>query len=67
VLRALATSGAHPLPIAEIAQQAGLPGQDTQRALEALAQHDVVHSENTGWKFTVELMRRWTSEKSADG
>ena len=34
-------------------------------ALETLARHDVVMEKDGGWRFTVELMRRWVAQKGA--
>ena len=64
VLRALAQSETSWSP-EEIARQAQLAPGAVQRALEALARHDVVVQEGGGWKFTVELMRRWVTQKDA--
>jgi DNA-binding IclR family transcriptional regulator len=67
VLRALArlTEGeGRTAEIVEITQQTRLGPQEIQRALETLARHDVVTQANVGWKFTVELMRRWVAQKN---
>jgi hypothetical protein len=49
--------------VGEITEQAQLSLEQTQRALDALARHDVVMQENMRWRFTVELMRRWVAQK----
>jgi hypothetical protein len=51
--------GRRPMTTAAIAASAKLTVEETQAALAALARHDVVIEENGGWRFTVELMRRW--------
>jgi len=43
----------------EIAHQTKLALEKVERALETLAQHDVVMETEGRWQFTVELMRRW--------
>ena len=58
VLRALAQSEAG-MPVGEIAHRVELTPEETRRALETLAQHDVVMEIEERWQFTVELMRRW--------
>jgi DNA-binding IclR family transcriptional regulator len=68
VLRALAhltEDEGRTTTVEEIAAEARLTPEQTQRALEALERHDVVMQENGGWKFTVELMRRWVAQKDA--
>jgi hypothetical protein len=48
----------------EVARQTGLAPEETERALETLARHDVAKEENGRWQFTVELMRRWVAQRS---
>jgi len=63
VLRTLAQSEIG-MSVEEIARQAGLVPEEVGRALETLARHDVVMMEADGrWQFTVELMRRWVTQK----
>jgi hypothetical protein len=62
VLRTLARSEAG-MPLEEIARQAGLASEEVGRALETLAQHDVVMEIDGRWQFTVELMRRWAAQR----
>jgi hypothetical protein len=62
VLRALAHSETG-MSEDEIAWQAQLAPEAVQRALEALARHDVVMQDNDQWEFTVELMRRWVAQR----
>lgn len=58
LLRTLAQAEAG-LTSDQIAAQAGLSPAETGRALEELARHDIVMQTESGWRFTVELMRRW--------
>ena len=53
------------LSVEEITRQTPLALENVQRALEALAHHDVLSQQEGQWKFTVELMRRWVAQRDA--
>jgi len=55
--------GVRPMTAEEITNGAGLAPEEVGRALETLAQHDVVMEKDGRWQFTVELMRRWVARR----
>jgi hypothetical protein len=65
VLHALAPSEAG-LPLESIVGQTGVDLKVVEGALDALSRHDVVMEKDGGWRFTVELMRRWVQRREED-
>ncbi len=62
VLRVLAQADAG-MTEKEIARGAQLTSEETRRALDTLARHDVIRETDGHWQFTVELMRRWVAQR----
>jgi hypothetical protein len=55
------------LPVREIARRLDIPLAGVEAALETLARHDVVQEEeDSRWRFTVELMRRWVLQRKEE-
>jgi hypothetical protein len=55
------------LPLAALAQAAGLEPEPTRAVLDTLVQHDVVAHRDGHYVYTVELMRRWVVRRKVGG
>jgi hypothetical protein len=65
VLKALSRSD-QGMSLEELSEQTSYDIETIQQALTTLTAHDVVRETAEGWRFSVELMRRWVREKEND-
>jgi hypothetical protein len=63
LLRALAASNT-PLAESDLLRASGLTPDPGRSALEVLTRHDIITFSETGYDFTVPLMRRWINERA---